>query len=308
MRRTSPYSRFMPCVYEDFTTYTELDPESKVVVTADTIFAQNLERDDSDTWVYADKGAAHFADFTHEYDLMVIECEFQGVSVHSWALSNVVDDPTTWSTNENEAVSAYHTYDTTSSYFQTVLRNYENAQSDVIRLLLRDEQYYIRVIRSGMTVTWSIYTNAARTALVDSISIQVAPGRTYQYIFPLNKGTGSGTADTGLIVNNLCLGEEIPSISPSSTPPSQSPSPSPPSLSPSPSVTPPSLSPSPSTTPPPPSLSPSPSPWMPTAREGIPRVAGPHFNEVEIMRSIQRIDWIIQNFLDAEHIPYNSTQ
>lgn len=76
---------------EDFTTYTETDPNSHISKTSSKVTWTGLSNDE-DAYVYKDKDVDHFnGDFVHQFEI-----EFSGVSgtpigVH-WAVANLVND------------------------------------------------------------------------------------------------------------------------------------------------------------------------------------------------------------------------
>ena len=81
-------------VYEDFTAFTEVDPNSRFVATASRITFTGLQRDET-AYVYKDKGVDFFdGDFEHQFNVHITAGS--GASPNAlnevWALGNVLDD------------------------------------------------------------------------------------------------------------------------------------------------------------------------------------------------------------------------
>ena len=79
-------------VLENFTTYTEVEPDNILTVIASRVTCVNLDRD-IDAYVWDDKGAGHFGDFEHLFTVFTdaSECTSSSLS-HAWMLGNTVND------------------------------------------------------------------------------------------------------------------------------------------------------------------------------------------------------------------------
>jgi len=96
---------------EDFTTYTEADPGDDLTVTATKVTAVNV-LDDTDSWVYDDKGVDHFdGDFEFLFDWKV-NYEDTDSKSRICALSNQIDQ---WNDIDSENDSALGIYVTSSN-------------------------------------------------------------------------------------------------------------------------------------------------------------------------------------------------
>ena len=83
--------------YEDFTGYTTVDGQSCLTVVANTITANQIRNSSNDSYVYDDKGAAHFGNFEH---LSSGQCYANG-NDHGgyclvWGISDTVNDWNGW--------------------------------------------------------------------------------------------------------------------------------------------------------------------------------------------------------------------
>jgi len=188
---------------EDFTTYTEQDPNDRFSITPTTITITDLSREE-DAWVYDDKGAGHFgASFEHWVDVKVTDVSGFGVAC-LWAVSNVIDELYSW-WNENAEAVAVFAYTGPEIY----LRDYEDHSEDSADIAL-NTQYYLTISRSSATVTCEIYTNAARTVdyLHDTITTGVPSARAYRYIFAVDgHNDGHPSYTISAVVSNLDLRE-----------------------------------------------------------------------------------------------------
>ena len=82
---------------EDFTTYTEVDPNGHIAITSASLITCTLMARGESCYVYADKGVGHFAgDFTHLVDALVSARSSYSASMASfWGVGNAVGDVNT---------------------------------------------------------------------------------------------------------------------------------------------------------------------------------------------------------------------
>jgi len=77
--------------YEDFTTYTEVDPNNKITITSTKVSWASYNNAE-EAYVYKDYGVDHFdGDFTHQFI-----CQYANVTgepiIARWLLANAIDD------------------------------------------------------------------------------------------------------------------------------------------------------------------------------------------------------------------------
>lgn len=191
---------------EDFTTYTEVDPDTCLTVTANKIAAVDLDGD-FDTYVYADKGASHFgATFDHDFKFTTGAHSAQAWAI-VWAVSNSVDDALNWYSDQDEALVCWLGVDAD----RIILWNMEDRSSDYWDLGSdwAGIPYYLSANRtSETTMSIRIYSDSGRTTLIDTISVSVTSGRRYRYVFGLNsRNAGTGGKNCTLDVEDLDLQE-----------------------------------------------------------------------------------------------------
>ena len=167
---------------EDFTAYTEVDPNSKITVTATKIDMANLRRDES-AWVIFDKGSAFFEeDIDIDFETYTINAN--GFVGHLF-ISNLIDD--------------YRAHEVASSSFFAIVR--DSAEDLVIverdgasgypdtSALSAAVLYYCTFIRDESVGTYGtiycyIYDDSGRTNLVDTVSITLHTSKKdFQYYY-----------------------------------------------------------------------------------------------------------------------------
>lgn len=166
---------------EDFTTYTIVDAESRLTVTANKIEGTN-PRCDRDSLVHDDKGAAHFgATFEHDFKMNLRDVGMMS-GTSFWAVSNVVEDEKHWEDNNSQAVTAKVWRQYSDPY--VVLVDEETADSDSWTNPSVATSYYCTAERTSETaVELRIYSDASRETLVDTLSVTITSGRRYQHVF-----------------------------------------------------------------------------------------------------------------------------
>jgi len=96
---------------EDFTSYTETDPNSNIAVTADTITFTNVRAKYDTFYVYKDKGAAHFDGSFEHLHKHYATAVGDTCSISSWLLSNVLGDENYLRTNSYDMLNYKLYYD-----------------------------------------------------------------------------------------------------------------------------------------------------------------------------------------------------
>ncbi|MBN1830299.1 MAG: hypothetical protein JW884_14295, partial [Deltaproteobacteria bacterium] len=181
---------------EDFTTYTEVDPDSHISVdSASKITLAGLARDE-EAYVYKDHGTAHFdGDFEHLIDYAFTSGTSDNAMLYIAVLSNIVatvpdihsaagdfvgircfydvDMPRPlWSIYEGHSGGLYYDYYGQSGY---------SLGSTIYFTLERDES-----VGTYGTMYCYIYSDADRTSLLDTLSLSLHVKADFKYAFPLN--------------------------------------------------------------------------------------------------------------------------
>lgn len=184
---------------EDFTTYTEVDPNSHLSKTASTITVAGITNGE-DAYIYADKGVGHFTNaFTHLVDTRFTAGSAQWAQFAFWAISNDVDDMGGWNAGNHEA--ACLRWQDRRSYDGKVyakLGSFERELAEDWDRLTFDTPYYAKLVRSGangQTLTAYEYSDAIRATLVAQQAVALFNNRTFQYVFGCNSWNLGGSLD-----------------------------------------------------------------------------------------------------------------
>ena len=195
---------------EDFTTYTEADPQPCLTVTKHLVQAVGLDRA-HDTWLYKDYTADHFQFFTHDVTFTVRSTVDHFGRLVFWAVANTVDDAKGWfdATSEALAVLVY----LGSSGLNVGVYDYSTGASDHTYYggTILDTPLYCKITHlaaSPITLTLRGYSDEAGTNLLFTRAITVSAATKHRYVFGVdsdhdNLGASVWTAD----VANLILHE-----------------------------------------------------------------------------------------------------
>ena len=195
---------------EDFTTYDEVDPNSRITVTASKLDINALYRNE-DAYISDDKGAGHFATtFDHDVKVTQREAQFGALGVF-WAVSNSVDDLNALITGNLESIVVYFY---AGSPPTITLRETEASVFDTYTYT-NETAYYCSAERTGdTTMVLRIYSDAAHTSLLDTLAVAVPAGDSYRYVFAaMSYNTGTNLY-LYYDVENLDLNEGAPTFVP----------------------------------------------------------------------------------------------
>lgn len=152
-------------LYEDFTTYTEVDQTGDITVTASKITWTTMDRDRI-SYVYKDYEEDYFGDFIIEWAAQITYSSSTGVTEHICVTNtigvaadmNAADDGMITSTYGNSSNMVYRIWD----YFN------DNNDTWTVGGTTVPLRYY-RLTRAGTTLTLQVYSNSGRTTLVDTL-------------------------------------------------------------------------------------------------------------------------------------------
>jgi len=190
---------------EDFTTYTEVDPNSHISVTSTTIDADVYENEEA--YVYADKGADHFgAAFEHDIEVTPDDWSSYWSEMGFGILTNVVDG---WKDLRNLSKQAVgiQLYGNPSA-ITFYIRDCEDGSNDSGGAVAEGTTRYLTIERTSETdIEARIYSDSGRTTLVDTISTTITSGRRYRYIMPASSYHVGQAQEAFATVANLDLNE-----------------------------------------------------------------------------------------------------
>ena len=204
---------------ENYTTYTEVDPDSDMTVTASRITFTNHVGfgGGGDSRVYDDKGAGFFnGNFTH-----LMTSRITSAAANSWpALWVVADDLDNWNDfpgNPSDVLMSRYYYD--GSNINLDIREIDggstyndNWGSGVLNTI-----YYSKIVRDETIGTYGtifhyIYSDAARTTLVTTLSVTLHTSKKdFRYIYGFcsaasSTGTISGYIETLVLTQGITGG------------------------------------------------------------------------------------------------------
>lgn len=173
-------------VYEDFTIYTEVDVDAdRIQKTSNHIDIYCIGNED--TYVYKDKGVGHFGNFKHLIDGACASAVGLGARGPIWVLSNLVDDLKGQRTAENKYLALYFYKEDPAApisepifleYWDGSTYHYDTSNFDHIY----GTMYYFTITRDGTTLTCKIYSDSARTNLLDTLTLEVTTD-SFRYIY-----------------------------------------------------------------------------------------------------------------------------
>lgn len=175
---------------EDFTTFTEVDPNAHIAKIAGTITFTALHRDE-DAYVYKDYTAAHFAgDFTHYIDVYIDDFTLDGV-VYPWSVTNTIDDGNgiKGANGDMQCIMIRNA----SGTYHIEVRQYENGNDHASTSyeFALDTTYYLTIVRDEAvgafgTLYCYIYDNVARGGgdLLDTLTLTLSVAKVdFRYCF-----------------------------------------------------------------------------------------------------------------------------
>lgn len=183
---------------EDFSTYTEVDNGSDITVVTGTITADTQRRDANNS-VYKDFGASYFGNFVHEFTLRINAATQYG-RAGIWSLSNVAAATIGDISAANNGYYAYIEAEP-FNHVRFYLVNEQLDSTDSIPLYASTIPYntantvYITITKTSSDLSMSIYSNAARTTLVDTLTVS-RDSNTYRYLATLSSQEDGNSGST----------------------------------------------------------------------------------------------------------------
>ena len=166
----------------DLNSFTEADPPNKIMITTDCAAFTNIETRTTNAHVY--KSYPVSGDFSFTFDTVLTSTDTFSGETAMWGISNTAD--ATFEDWGNGIILGYYS---TGSTPKLKLGNFSYDSSVNLSLGTR---YYLRVFRSGTTVTAQIYSDAGRTNLVDTLTRNF-DANTYNYLYAFSARSYIGT-------------------------------------------------------------------------------------------------------------------
>jgi len=189
---------------ENFLTYPEVDPNSRIAVTQDRVTWANITRPEV-AYVYSDKGVNYFdGNFVHLLTVVAISVE-NGMSAFHWAIAN--DIGTEKAIADASGSELYLNFlglanDISLSIAEMDAGTLYGDSYTADRANIEGTVYYLKIGRDEAVGTYGtlycyIYSDAARTTLVDTLSVALHTSKKdFRYLYGF-QGWGV-TADTAV--------------------------------------------------------------------------------------------------------------
>ncbi len=170
---------------ENFTTYTEEDPNTHITVTASRVTVTGLLRNEN-AYVYKDKTASYFdGDFEHLITAYMTAGTSGGQNV-IWGLANFIGSYSDTTKPDMLSVLIYHAGGTTYRLIlqESMLGTKWSATYDISL----DTPYYLKIKRDESVGTYGtiysyIYSDSARTNLLQTLTLTLHEKEDFRYIY-----------------------------------------------------------------------------------------------------------------------------
>lgn len=195
---------------EDFSTYTETDPNSRIVVGTRRVAWTDLIRNE-DAYVYKDKGVDFFdGGFIHYLTIRATGYSGSAGTVNMgayWGLANLVDNWVGIDLADGDGLFLWARIDAGDGdqfiYLAEIDGGTSYTTANAYRITV-NTTYYLKIVRDESVGTYGTiycytYTDSARTALINTQSITLhSSKKDYRYLYAFcNAGSGSDWGHSG---------------------------------------------------------------------------------------------------------------
>lgn len=196
--------------FENFTTYTEVDPNSRISKTAARVTWASLTRAE-DAYAYSDKGAAYFdGDFTHYLTLYITSITL-GTYVEIWALMSVVGSvqDVVDVSGDGLKIEARSSDGSVLNLYASEINGGTEYWSSAL-VLATSTLYYLKITRDETVGTYGtlylqVYSDADRTTLLSTATLALHEKVDLQYIYGVQSHGTSGAYPVSGYIQSLEL-------------------------------------------------------------------------------------------------------
>jgi len=193
--------------YEDFTTYTEVDPNSHIgLVGTNHVDFQAWMNEDA--YLYKDKGVDHFGtSWEHKIDVKYVS-QLTSHAAALWMLSNDIDDLKALNLASKPAILVYAWW-TGSISVMAIQEYYQGvAYGSSQFTMTAGTMYYLTLNRNGTAFTCKIYSDSARTNLLATLSLTLHGGQpSHRYVWVADEYNNGQARWGDFDIENLDLQE-----------------------------------------------------------------------------------------------------
>ena len=195
-------------VYEDFTTFTEVDEAAdRIQKTANHI--DHLAYRNETTYLYKDYGADHFGDFTHKIKVKAVSASATTAFGAVWALADQLGNISWLKTNNYVSIDVE--FQRQDSACVVILRENHNGSEyyDYWAGASWDTWYYIKIVKSGTSLNAYIYSDSDYSTLVDTLTLTLQADHTLKYLYGCNTYDDDTTPYLTADIENFDIGETV---------------------------------------------------------------------------------------------------
>lgn len=190
---------------EDYTTYTEEDPNSDIVVNSSTKITVDTMRRDADAWVVKSYGAGFFGTFNHDFDFLLTESNASAhIGIHM--LGTIVG------TEKNHVIAGADAIvirmssggDNTPTIILTEVDGGSESHASPLFDIDVGTQYYMTLKRDSTGLyTVTAYSDTARTIAVGSETLLGNSSLSFEYAYGMINAEATGSAVASWVMENL---------------------------------------------------------------------------------------------------------
>ncbi len=198
---------------ENYLEAIEVDPNNRLTPRATGVDIVGLTRNE-DAHLYWDKTVGHFSgDYEHLFECQIDSGADSGGGAAPWGLSNDIDDLNGLVANSKDA------------HFAWIFNNVGTYTIDLYEFIggtvysdrftgAADTHYYCKSRRdeTGGTLQLFIYSDSARTILLDTLVVSLHENEDFRYVWAVNSGNISAIAAMDDFSQNLDLQEAVEAV------------------------------------------------------------------------------------------------
>lgn len=193
---------------EDLSTYTEVDPNSHISATSSRMTGTDINRNET-AYAYCDKGADYFDALDIDFDIFTSNLDSNDI-LGVFGVSNTLNHIGAFGTSDIKVLFYYPSGGSRGLYLGTG----GGLDSMVISL---NTPYYCTLERAAgsANVSLNVYSNAARTTLLDTLTGTMAVASTkHRYAFGIaSQYTNNNYAASGyvenVVINAIVVGNPV---------------------------------------------------------------------------------------------------
>lgn len=191
-------------IYQDWTTYTENDPNNRLTETPTVLTVAAMQKDE-DCWLRYDAGIGAFGNtFQHDVDMKVTARSDMCFGAF-WEVSNTLNDVQYLRDNTLPGIVCYARSGVGVATFDFYIEETKTLASDSYLAQAVNIYFYCTIQRTAANACQCrIYSDAARTTLLDTISIAVDT-TSHRYIFGTCSANLGTTPTISMLVEKLNL-------------------------------------------------------------------------------------------------------